>query len=148
MLQTHRPAIDEKRAEVKISKLPTITADASQMDLLFTNLISNSLKFSQAKPEIIVTVETITAAQYEAFGLNKDKNYVCIKVSDNGLGFDQKYIPKMFAIFQKLHVKPATEGTGMGLPICKKIVEDHGGRIFAEGKENHGATFKVYLPRG
>jgi two-component system CheB/CheR fusion protein len=148
VLEHHEPIIKEKKAEFNIGQLPTIVADADQMNLLFSNLIGNSLKFNLGKPVINVTVETITAAQYEAFGLNKDKNYLCIQVSDNGLGFDQKYIPKIFSMFQRLQVKTGIEGTGMGLPICKKIVEDHGGRIFAKGKENKGATFKVYLPRG
>lgn len=147
VLQSHQSMINKKDAEVNISQLPSIVADAGQMDLLFSNLVGNSLKFNQGKPVINVTVETITATEYKTFGLNKDKNYVCIQVSDNGLGFDQKYISKIFSMFQRLHVKTGIEGTGMGLSICKKIVEDHGGRIFAEGKENKGATFKVYLPR-
>jgi signal transduction histidine kinase len=148
VLQSQESAINEKEAEIKISQLPSIIADADQMNLLFSNLISNSLKFNKGKPVINVTVKTITAAQYETFGLNKDKNYVCIQVSDNGIGFNQKYISKIFLLFQRLHDKTGIEGSGMGLPICKKIVEDHGGRIFAEGKENKGATFSVYLPRG
>lgn len=148
VLQRYDPIIKEKKAKVKIAQLPSIVADAGQMDLLFSNLISNSLKFNDGEPIIFVTVPTITATQYQTFGLNKDMNYVCIQVSDNGMGFDQKYLPKIFSMFQRLHVKTDAEGTGMGLSICKKIVEDHGGRIFAEGKENKGATFKVYLPRG
>ena len=147
VLRSLEPAIKGKDAEVEIGPLPIIVADEDQMNLLFTNLLSNSLKFNNAKPVIQVTVQTISAAEYEAFGLTKDKLYVCIQVRDNGVGFNQKYISKMFALFQRLHDKNEAEGTGMGLPMCKKIVEDHGGRIFAEGKENQGATFSVFLPR-
>jgi light-regulated signal transduction histidine kinase (bacteriophytochrome) len=148
VLENQEALITEKNAEIKISQLPSIVADADQMNLLFCNLISNSLKFNLGKPVINVTTETITASQYKTFALNKDKNYVCIQVSDNGLGFHQKYIAKIFSMFQRLHVETGIEGTGMGLPMCKKIVEDHGGRIFGEGRENKGATFSVYLPRG
>ncbi len=121
-----------------------IVADANQMDMLFHNLLDNSLKFNRGKPLINVTAETISAAQYETFGLNKDRNYVCVQVSDNGVGFNDKYISKIFSIFQRLHDKQGIDGTGMGLPIAKKIVEDHGGRIFAAGKENAGATFSRF----
>lgn len=148
VLQSQESTIKEKEAEIRISRLPSIVADADQMNLLFSNLISNPLKFSRGKPVINVSIEAITSAQYEAFGLNKDKNYVCIQVSDNGVGFNQKYISKIFLLFQRLHVKTGVEGTGMGLAMCKKIVEDHGGRIFAEGRENQGATFSTFLPRG
>jgi two-component system CheB/CheR fusion protein len=147
VLVTLDPLIQEKSAVINVDPLPMIVADASQMDLLFNNLLDNALKFNRGKPLIHVTSEAISSAQYENFGLNKDRNYVCIQVSDNGVGFNQKYISKIFAIFQRLHDKEGIDGTGMGLPIAKKIVEDHGGRIFAEGKENAGATFSVFLPR-
>lgn len=139
--------IKEKDAVINVGELPVIIADANQIDLLFSNLLSNALKFNREKPVINVSSQPVSSAQYENLGLNKEKNYVCIQVSDNGVGFNQKYISKMFSLFQKLHDKKGTEGTGMGLPIAKKIVEDHGGRIFAEGKEHEGATFSVFLPR-
>ena len=148
VLKSQESVVKEKEAEIRIGQLPSITADAEQMNLLFSNLISNALKFNRGKPVIRVSAEAITAAQYDAFGLNKEKNYACIQVTDNGVGFDQRYISKVFLLFQRLHVKSGLEGTGMGLAMCKKIVEDHGGRIFAEGKENQGATFSVFLPRG
>ena len=148
VIKGHETVVKEKRAEITVGQLPSIIADADQMNLLFSNLIGNSLKFNRGTPVISVKVENIRSSQYEKFGLNKDKNYVCIQVSDNGIGFDQKYISKIFSLFQRLHVKREDEGTGMGLPLCKKIVEDHGGKIVAEGKENKGATFSVYLPRG
>jgi len=141
------PIIRKKNADMHISELPTLIAEPSQMELLFNNIIGNSLKFSRGKPEIKVSVHTVSATQYEAFALNKDKNYICIQISDNGLGFDQKYVSKIFSLFQRLHYNNEVDGTGMGLAICKKIVEDHGGRIIAEGKENEGATFSVFLPR-
>ncbi|WP_133259539.1 CheR family methyltransferase [Pseudochryseolinea flava] len=138
--------IQECEAVINVGTLPTILADASQMEMLFGNLISNALKFNVGKPVVTVTSEPITPEQIETHALNKEKVYVCIKVSDNGIGFNQKYIAKIFSIFQRLHDKKGIEGTGMGLPIAKKVVEDHGGRIYAEGKENKGATFYVFLP--
>jgi two-component system, chemotaxis family, CheB/CheR fusion protein len=139
--------IKEKNAVINVDPLPMIVADANQMDMLFSNLLDNALKFNRGKPLIKVTTETISSTQYETLGLNKDRNYVCVQVSDNGVGFNQKYISKIFSLFQRLHDKHGLDGTGMGLPIAKKIVEDHGGRILAEGKENAGATFSVFLPR-
>ena len=139
--------IKEKEAVIHVTTLPMIIADAEQMEMLFGKLLSNALKFNREKPVINLTSGSVSAAQYDNFGLNKEKNYVCIQVTDNGIGFNQKYISKIFSIFQRLHDKQGVDGTGMGLSIAKKIVEDHGGRIFAEGKENEGATFSVFLPR-
>lgn len=139
--------IKEHNGLVNIGQLPTIIADETQMELLFTNLISNALKFHRGNPVIDINNCAISSAQYQRFNLNKERNYICVTVSDNGIGFNQKYISKIFALFQRLHDKTGVEGTGMGLPICKKIVEDHEGRIYAEGKENEGATFSIYLPR-
>jgi signal transduction histidine kinase len=78
--------------------------------------------------------------------LPKDKKYVAIRVNDNGIGFDQKYATTIFTLFQRLAYTKGIDGSGLGLAICKKIVEDHGGAIFANGKENEGASFTVILP--
>ena len=139
--------IREKDAVINIGALPMIVADPKQMDLLFDNLLRNALKFNRGRPLINVSAQTVSSMHYEKFGFNKDKNYVCIQVNDNGIGFNEKYVSKIFSFFQRLHSKEGIEGTGMGLPIAKKIVEDHGGRIVAEGKEDEGATFSVFLPR-
>ena len=138
--------IEEKKAVLNISSLPTIQAEPFQMNQLFFNLIGNALKFNNGTPLINVSEEKISASHYERFDLSKDKQYVCLRINDNGIGFDQKYMAKIFTMFQRLNDKPEAEGSGMGLAICKKIVEDHGGTISAEGKEGKGATFWIFLP--
>ena len=138
--------IESKKAVINISPLPTLKAEPVHMTQLFQNLISNALKFGKENVEINVTSEKVTKENRGTYGLSQDKPYVAISVRDNGIGFDQKYAPKMFGLFQRLDNNKDVEGSGVGLAICKKIVEDHGGIILASGKENEGATFTVVLP--
>jgi PAS domain S-box-containing protein len=127
--------IKSKAAKVEFSELPFIECDASMMERLFANFLSNALKYSKEElpPVIKVTCE-----------VNRDK--VKISFSDNGIGFDEKYVPQMFTLFQRLHSKEEYEGTGLGLAICRKIASIHHGSIEAFGKPNEGATFVVTLP--
>ena len=138
--------IDSKKATINVSTLPTIYAEPAHMSQLFHNLIGNALKFGKGNTVINVTSEKVTEQDLEKYELSKDKQYVSIIVSDNGIGFDQKFVPKMFTLFQMLNPIKGVEGSGVGLAICKKIVEDHGGIILAKGKENEGATFTVIFP--
>jgi two-component system CheB/CheR fusion protein len=138
--------IENKKAVITISSLPTVKAEPSHMTQLFQNLISNALKFGKENVVINVTSEKVSKENVSTYELNKDKQYVAICVCDNGVGFDQEYAPKMFGLFQRLDNPKRVEGSGVGLAICKKIVEDHGGVILAAGKENEGATFTVILP--
>ncbi|MBI4976313.1 MAG: PAS domain S-box protein [Spirochaetes bacterium] len=134
-------ALDVKRAETKavisFNALPVIDADRMQMTQLFQNLLSNALKFRSADiaPEIRITARDI------------ENDMIEISVSDNGIGFDEKYLNKIFTIFQRLHPREAYEGTGAGLAICKKIVTHHGGSITAASSPGNGATFIIRLPR-
>lgn len=138
-------AIGIKNAELTILPLPTIQAEPVQMNQLFHNLVSNALKFSREKPVISVLSRPVGSDDFVRYPeLKSGTEYACLVVKDNGIGFDNKYVAKMFVIFQQL-VKTA-EGTGVGLTICKKIVEDHGGFIFADGVPGVGATFTVFLP--
>ncbi len=139
--------IEEKGASLDIKSLPVVEGAPIQMHQLFFNIIHNALKFSTGKPIINITSENASPADCEYHHLKPNKDYVRIRISDNGIGFDQEYVGKMFSIFQKLHYRPGAEGSGMGLPFCKKIIEDHDGAIDAEGKENEGATFSIFLPR-
>lgn len=137
--------IKEKNATIKIDHLPVIEAVPGQMRQLFQNLISNSLKFSGSHPPLI-TVSQHPISTYEAENLNISiQDFVCIQFRDNGIGFENQYSDKIFGVFQRLHGRNY-EGTGIGLAIAKKIVENHGGVITANAELNKGAVFSIYLP--
>jgi PAS domain S-box-containing protein len=134
-IQDFEMAIEEKQAVFNVEKLPVINADARMMEQLFENLISNSLKYCKQKesPDIRISY------------LKKDDG-IELMFEDNGIGFDEKYLPQMFTLFQRLHDRSAYEGTGLGLAICKKIVDIHSGKIRANSSEGTGAKFYVFLP--
>jgi len=138
--------IKKKKSVVNLSALPTVLASPIHMSQLFHNLIENALKFGKENSIIKVTAEKVTRENISKYKLDEGKQYVAIIVNDNGIGFNQKYAPKMFGLFQRLHNIEGVAGSGVGLTICKKIVEDIGGLIMAKGKENVGATFTVVLP--
>lgn len=140
--------ISDKRARISSDMIPTMKVIPFQIKQLFLNLISNSLKYSR---ENITPVITITYSQTNASDLPKVKYskhsiYHTITIKDNGIGFDQDYAEKIFILFNRLHNKNEYSGTGIGLSICKKIVENHNGYITAAGKVDHGSTFTFYLP--
>jgi two-component system, LuxR family, sensor kinase FixL len=120
---------------IEIESMPTIEADGSQMVRLFQNLIGNALKFSGASnPRIRISA-------------SNDRTGSCrILVKDNGIGFDQRFAERIFKPFQRLHGRNEYEGTGMGLAICRKIVERHGGNIRVESEPGKGSTFIIRLP--
>lgn len=128
--------IERTQGKVTVSDLPTIDADASQMRQLFQNLIGNALKFHRQDvlPEIEVSAR-----------INSD-GFCEIRVSDNGIGFEEKYVDRIFTVFQRLHSRREYEGTGIGLAICRKIVERHNGTIAAISTPGKGSTFIVTLP--
>lgn len=132
-------------ATVNFDKLPVIEAVPSQMQQLLQNLLLNSLKFQQkeVRPVITISCEIIDSQQAK---MKSGQEYVRITVKDNGIGFNQKYADRIFALFQRLHGRSDYEGTGIGLALCKKITEFHHGRIYARGEENQGAEFIVILP--
>jgi len=139
--------IEEKQAIIESSELPTLKVIPFQIQQLFINLIGNSLKYSKENrtPIIKITCSKIVANDDE-FLPNNNMKYHKIIVEDNGIGFDQEYVKKIFILFSRLHNKNEYEGTGIGLAICKKIVENHQGFIFAKGVLNQGAAFFIYLP--
>lgn len=141
--------IQEKNAQVHLNKLPTLPAIALQMNQLFYNLIGNALKFSKpgTDPFITISAENTSEADLTKYTmLEPGRSYTHITVADNGIGFEQEFSTQIFEIFQRLHGKEIYEGTGIGLALCKKIVENHDGFIFAEGKEQEGAVFHIFLP--
>lgn len=141
--------IDEKNALINIESLPTIRAVPYQMQQLFFNLIGNSLKYTEKNKQPIININTeLVNASILPFVSNNNKtNYYKITLTDNGIGFDNQFAEKIFTVFQRLHDKSAYSGTGIGLAICKKIIDHHKGYIFADGKPNEGATFTIYLPK-
>lgn len=134
--------IEETGAVISFDPLPTIDADATQMRQLLQNVLANALKFRKpdVKPEIHISCEVGRGC--ERFGAQR----TLIKVTDNGIGFDNKYKEQIFTIFQRLHGRLEYEGTGVGLATVRKIVERHSGSIDADGKPGIGATFIIKLP--
>jgi len=122
--------------EVYVANFPTIQANSMQMRQLFQNLISNALKFRKEDVKPIITISNST-----------DFDTIKITIQDNGIGFGEEYVDKIFVPFQRLHNRRTYEGTGIGLAICRKIVEYHHGFISATSKENEGATFTIVLPK-
>lgn len=146
--QDYEVTINEKNAEIMFERLHTIKGIPLQINQLFYNLIGNALKFSKEdrRPLIQVTSRLLARAEKESFGLESPDDYCEIRVSDNGIGFEQEFADQIFVLFQRLHVKDKYSGTGIGLALCKKIVENHRGVIFAEGKLDQGSVFRIILP--
>ena len=138
----------EKRAKITSDTLPKATVILFQMQQLFLNLLSNSLKYSKKETAPIIKINySKVKATDEPHLLKTSKNhYHKITFTDNGIGFDQKYAEKIFDLFNRLHNKQDYSGTGIGLSICKKIIENHKGFIVAKGEINVGSVFTVYLP--
>jgi PAS domain S-box-containing protein len=128
-------AVAESRAAITHDDLPTVLAEPTQLTQLFQNLIGNAVKFRRdgVAPEIHVAAR-------------RDGDRWCLWVKDNGIGIDPRFQEKVFLIFQRLHTREKYPGTGIGLAICKKIVEQHGGRIWIESKAGEGSTFYFTLP--
>lgn len=140
--------IDEKNAIINSVSLPELTVIPFQIQQLFTNLISNSIKYSKRSvfPEIKIECEKVIAQEQSVLNTESKKNFYKIKFTDNGMGFDQQYAESIFTLFHRLHHDTEFAGTGIGLSICKKIIENHAGYIFAEGVTDVGATFTIFLP--
>jgi PAS domain S-box-containing protein len=142
--------VEKKQAVITIDPLPVVNGHRRQIQQVFQNLITNALKFSKpgVTPEIRIT-STITTGENIPFTLPeelKSKRYNLIQISDNGIGFEQEYADTIFKMFQRLHAKAEYEGTGIGLAIVRKVIENHKGFIKAESKPGEGATFKIFLP--
>ncbi len=140
--------IKEKEAAINVGKLPHISGIPHQISQLFSNLISNSLKFCVHKPHVSIEAMQLTSKdvkQYEH--LDQTQTYACITFKDNGIGFEQKYAEKVFGFFYRMaHTEISYKGNGIGLALCKKIVENHGGVITVESVIDKGTTFKIILP--
>lgn len=140
--------IEETHTRIESSPLPVITAIHSQMIQLFTNIIANAIKFKKPAevPLIIVNSEKLSDKEKASHFLASDKQYFKVTIADSGIGFEQEYALRIFQIFQRLHGKAEYPGSGIGLAICKKILDNHHGIIYAEGVPGKGATFSLILP--
>lgn len=138
--------IEETNVTLNIAPLPTIIADPTQMQQLLFNLLANAIKFSKKEVNPIVHISVQSVSQPDSVDVEGLGDWQCISVSDNGIGFEQEYAEKIFAPFQRLHSRDSFKGTGIGLAICRRIVERHNGVIKAEGKVDEGAKFTVSLP--
>ncbi|HEY5919925.1 MAG TPA: PAS domain S-box protein [Chryseolinea sp.] len=140
-------SISDKNAQLKIDRLPTINGIAFQLEQLFINLLSNALKFSKIdEPPVITITSSELHGKEIPLGLSNDmKKYYKITIKDNGIGFPEEHSQKIFEVFQKVHHKRAFAGSGVGLAVVKRIMENHGGLIMAEGKPDTGATFSMFF---
>ncbi|MDJ1485612.1 CHASE3 domain-containing protein [Cytophagaceae bacterium YF14B1] len=142
--------IEETAAQIQIDPLPVITGDSLQLEQLFLNLLSNSLKFSHKDipPHITIHYQKVTKEELPVSLriAHSSHFYHRIAVSDNGIGFEAEYAERIFQVFQRLHGKNEYEGTGIGLAICQKVVLNHHGAIIASSQKGQGATFTLFLP--
>ena len=140
--------IEETTTTLHIAVLPVIEAIPSQMKQLFDNLLNNSIKFRKAGVHPVITIRCLqlTRRQKEQHHLDAGNTWFRIDFADNGIGFEPEYNERIFQIFQRLHGKSEFPGSGIGLAICKKIIDQHKGLIYATGKPDNGATFTIILP--
>jgi signal transduction histidine kinase len=140
--------IKDKKAIITSDNLPMAKVVPSQFRQLFQNLISNSLKFSKkdVPAKINITHRFLNGKQMKDKKINPSSQYLQIKLEDNGIGFEQKDSEKIFELFKRLHTRKEYSGTGIGLAIVKKIMENHKGYITAESVAEKGAIFKIVLP--
>jgi two-component system sensor kinase FixL len=140
--------IQQTCGQVEVAAMPTVDADLLQMRQLFQNLMSNGLKFRRTEEPPVVKIEAKILGEMDRpfNGFGHDCPLCQITVQDNGIGFEEKYLDRIFEVFQRLHGRQEYEGTGMGLAICRKIAERHGGTITARSQPGTGATFIVTLP--
>jgi light-regulated signal transduction histidine kinase (bacteriophytochrome) len=134
VLHTLQPLIEESNALVTHDPLPTLPADAGQFAQLFQNLIANAIKFHGAQ-----------SPQVHVAAVRGEHAWV-FSVRDNGIGIELQYADRIFRMFQRLHSREAYPGTGIGLAICQKIVQRHGGHIWVESQPGQGATFSFTIP--
>ena len=141
-------AIEESGAVVTHDPLPTVMADVTQLTQLFQNLIGNAIKFrGEEPPRVHVSTKSIADRRLQIAEQAEIKTGWVFSVRDNGIGIDPQQADRLFLIFQRLHTRAEYPGTGIGLAICKKIVERHGGRIWAESQPEEGSTFYFTIPK-
>lgn len=141
-------ALEETKGIIELGDMPIINAIPFQIRQLFFNLISNAIKFAQPNVSLIISIHSklIKGDTLDHPSAHDENMYHELFISDNGIGFNNRFGNRVFEVFQKLHNKDTYEGTGIGLSICKKIAENHGGFITVDSQENVGTAFKIYIP--
>jgi signal transduction histidine kinase len=141
-------AIEQKAAHIELGEMPEIDGDSVQLRQLFQNLVSNALKFQRpgVTPCVSIQAKRLPSAAVPGWESKSNAELCQITVRDNGIGFDQKFGEQIFVVFQRLHNRSEYEGTGIGLAVCRKITDRHGGTLVAESTEGQGAAFIVTLP--
>jgi len=144
----YKEVIEDKNAVIEVKELCKVKTIPFLFRQLMCNLINNALKFSNPKipPHIIISSQNIKYNKGKHPGLTHNKEYFHLTITDNGIGFEKQFSEKIFEVFQRLHGKDKYPGTGIGLAIVKKIVENHNGIIIATSELNEGASFDIYLP--
>jgi len=147
ILTEYKHEIEEKKAVIEVKKIPSLLTKQGLMYPLFSNLISNALKYSKNQEPVQINIWSeicVTEKKSETPDLNN--KYCRISIRDNGIGFEQKYAEQVFEMFKRLHAKKEYDGSGIGLTLCKKIVEQHNGFIAVRSEVGAGSTFMVTLP--
>ena len=149
LFSLHKEEFHQKRVEIQKEDLPVIQAVPFQIKQLFSNLIDNAVKYRHPNRHAHITIrhELVDGPTIISFKADDARQYHKISVTDNGIGFDSQHANRIFEIFQRLVHSTAINGSGIGLAICKKIVQNHNGFIAADGKPGEGASFHVYFPK-
>lgn len=138
-------AIAESDAGIRVAELPEIYCDPTQISRVFHNLLTNAIKFRKQDSELVINIDYEKVTEADRYS-NQSVEWHKITFSDNGIGFDQKFADKIFSPFQRLHGRDQYKGTGIGLAICRRIIERHGGEVSAKSVEGEGAEFTLLLP--
>jgi light-regulated signal transduction histidine kinase (bacteriophytochrome) len=156
-IEALRAETASRRIEWTIHPLPVVRADPAMLKQVWANLLGNAVKYTGPRDEARIEIGTMPPNEVTSVNgqrsmvsgeMNQSPDEVVVFVKDNGVGFDMQYAHKLFGVFQRLHSPAEFEGTGIGLANVRRIVHRHGGRVWAEGKVNEGATFYFSLPAG
>lgn len=149
-LSNLQASIEQTNAKIESSDLPSIEGDPDQMIQLFQNLVGNAIKFHQKDkpPKVKISGQIVSIDPEKTMKSDRmsNRDYCRILVEDNGIGFDEKFVERIFLPFQRLHGRFEYEGSGMGLAICRKIITRHGGAITAQSRPGSGTAFIFTLP--
>jgi signal transduction histidine kinase len=139
--------IHNSNADIQLAGDRAVIGNKQLLVLLFQNLLSNAIKFvaNGTRPQIVITASNLTSAEADAIGLDNTNSWIGISITDNGIGFDERFLERIFEMFQRLHTQDLYDGTGIGLAICKRIVEMHRGKINATSEVSKGSVFTIYL---